>query len=194
VTAGRALWMETMSREEYEWDLLTPLTRETWERRAAGDLSFVPSQSRFEAVGQSLPDEVLDGEQGSPPAPEHPAELIDVKDKRINAGAKTVINRFLKNGWTVEVSYARGPWIMTRSWHVCDSILVRARYGELRAAAQWIRKEWLEKDKAIWSNEIMRVNDNQGYPLKADELKDLTLRAQHARVAGEPTPSNEGEL
>lgn len=167
--AGKALFVQTLGRDD--WDLLTPLTRETWTRRAAGDDSFIPSQSTYEAFGQPLPEKMI---WEAPTAPEHPAELIDPKDKRINTGAKTVINRFIKAGWTVEVSYARGPWIMTRAWHVCDSILVRARRGEQRAAAQWIRKEWLEQDKPIWSCEVMRVNDNQGNLLKAGELKQLT--------------------
>jgi hypothetical protein len=178
--------METFGREAYEWDTISPLTREIWDAHAVANLDFIPSKSSFRAA---LPME----EPAEPvPAPEVKGVLIDPKDKRINQGAKTVINRFLKNGWAVEVSYARGPWIMTRDWHVCDSILVRASYGEVRAAAQWIRKEWLEKDGDTpnWSNEIMRVNDNQGNPLSSSELKDLTLAAQYGRV---DSPSSEGE-
>lgn len=189
--AGRALWHNTTGRDVWEWDLLQPLTREAWIRRAAGDFSFIPSQSRAEAYNKPLPDEVL--ERPSPPVPERPAVLIDRNDPRINGGAKTVINRFVKAGWVVEVSYARGPWIMTRDWHVCDSILVRAQYGEVRAAAQWIRKEWLEKDKPIWSCEIIRVNDNQGHPLKSDDLKYLTLGLPYDTV-GPMITSSEGEL
>lgn len=198
--AGRALWMETMGREASEWDLLMPLTREVWDRRAVGDVSFVPSASKYEAFGLPLPED--EEFAGQVPEPEIRAELIDPKDKRINTGAKTVMNRFLRNGWTVEVSYARGPWIMTRAWHVCDSILVRARRGNQRCAAQWIRKEWLEKDtvdlvdgiavpaagKPIWSCEIMRVNDNQGNLLKAGELKAIT-----EGDAPTPTPIDELE-
>lgn len=184
--AGKALFTQTLGRDD--WDLLTPLTRETWDARAAGNLDFLESKSRFLAA---LPEE----EPAEPiPAPEVEAIRLKLDNPEIPRGAKTVMNRFLKNGWTVEVSYARGPWIMTRDWHVCGSIMVRARRGEQRVAVQWIRKEWLEHDEVIpghialdvwipdqvikakpnWSNEIMRVNDNQGNPLKAGELKALT--------------------
>ena len=186
---GRALWMQTMSREAWEWDILTPLTRKVWGNRAAGDMSFVPSNSGYRAD--------LADEEETPaepvPAPEIEAVHLKLDNKEIPRGAKTVINRAVKNGWTVEVSYARGPWILVRDWHVAGSILVKGRLGETRFAAQWLRKEWLEKDEIIaghimldvwvpeqvipakqnWSLEVCRVNNNQANALTAGELKEI---------------------
>lgn len=185
--AGRALWMSTLDREAEEWEILSPLTRTVWDNRAAGDVSFVESHSTYLAQ--------LDEEEPAAPIPAPETEAIRLKldNPEVPRGAKTVVNRAVKNGWDVEMSYARGPWIMVREWHVAGSILVKGRKAGQRFAAQWVRKEWLEKDTIIpghimldvwvdeqvisakpnWSLEVCRVNDNQGVSLKSGELKDI---------------------
>jgi hypothetical protein len=107
------------------------------------------------------------------PPPEVPARPAEPDE--IPRGATTVTNTARKNGWDVQVTYARGPWITSAGLKlivpgrieedeedddgdtdsaadkvpaIYDSIAVRARRGAQRVAATWIRKPWTKAGAA----------------------------------------------
>jgi hypothetical protein len=80
------------------------------------------------------------------PAPEVPAR--PARPEEIPGGAKTVINRLKKYGWTNEALYARGPWLNPQSMEPdelqAESVLVRARRGAQQLAAMWVLRPGLK--------------------------------------------------
>jgi hypothetical protein len=74
----------------------------------------------------------------------------------IPRGAQTVANTARKNGWTVLVGYARGPWVTSADddddadpadVKICEMVTVQGRKAGQRFRANWHRKLWT-KDPA----------------------------------------------
>jgi hypothetical protein len=157
---GLELFIETTGRDAQNWATLTDVSRRSWEQRAAGSHAFIPS----EHVNQI---EEAPAEKIAVPAPALPAR--PAQPSEIPGGAKTVINRLKKHGWTVETLYARGPWVshtgepdMYNPFEVTSagvasrtpdivavtgSILVRARRGSEKLAAMWVLRPGLKSPK-----------------------------------------------
>lgn len=169
MTDARALFEEVTGRDD--WDLLEPVTRESWRLRSLDDHSFIATKASRPADPEEAPPEPM-------PAPECPAR--PARPDEIPKGAATVINRARRCGWDVSVSYARGPWLQADgTWHVLSSILVRARRGAQRWAAIWVDKHWLKQ--AGYKYEFGRAPG--GVTLNADELKAFTESEEpHAEV------------
>lgn len=99
------------------------------------------------------------------PAPEVPAR--PARPEEIPGGARTVLKRLEKHGWTTEALYARGPWVnhqdepdMATFWvdagvgleqieivAVTATLLIRARRGDQKIAAQWVLRPGLKSRK-----------------------------------------------
>lgn len=157
---GEELFAQVTGRDHDNWLQLGDVSRKSWEMRAAGELSFIPSShvNRVEEVSTVR----------EMPEPEIPAHEVFHADE-INGGAKIVVNRFLRNGWEVQMFVCRGPWkrqtvrielttmdddgheIVTGEERItygqADSVLVRARRGQHRAGAVWLRKPWVKDPK-----------------------------------------------
>jgi hypothetical protein len=150
-TDGYRLFHETTGRDEENWDHMDPVSQKSWEQRAAGSRAFIPSEhvnemNRLEAITLAMP------------APAVPAHIVPPNSPLIPGGATLVINRLLKNGWTVLVSYCEGPWAkQTETVDGADgeekikygqakSVLVRARRRHQRLGALWLAKPWTKGD------------------------------------------------
>jgi hypothetical protein len=107
--------------------------------------------------------EEVEPEKIAVPAPEVPAR--PARPEEIPGGARTVLKRLEKHGWTTEALYARGPWVdnamtpdMITMWEVDSagqaepativavtaSILVRGRRGRQQVAALWVLRPGLK--------------------------------------------------
>lgn len=149
--AGRRTFEEVTGRSDPgQWEGLSDVGRMSWSMRAAGELRFIPSQAVPHKAAQKI---VL-----PPPAPEYPATLITAAESIwrtvMPGGAKQVVKLAEEQGWTVAVSYCRGPWSMQTEHsdddgddvltkHAqADSVLVRGWRGDRSFAAMWLRKPW----------------------------------------------------
>lgn len=157
--AGRRLFVEVTGRDALDqWTGLSDVGKQSWSMRAAGDLRFIPSQ----AVPHRKPQKIIN----PIPDPEVPAVLIAAGDALwkdfMPGGAKQIIKLAANNGWSVAVSYCKGPWTMQTDheeteegddvltkYGQADSVLVRgwstdrAPLGKGRSfAAMWLRKGW----------------------------------------------------
>lgn len=174
MTDGRALFMETTDRDEGSWAQLARVSQRSWEQRAVGDRTFIPSEhvntmSREAATVQPRP---------APEVPARPAEASEIP-----GGARIVIKNAQRHGWEVAVSYCRGPWTM-QAEHVedeegaelinkfgqADSILVRgSKSGHGRFAALWLRKPWTKAGQKRGSEK--RPDPNGGYQLELAQIR-----------------------
>lgn len=180
MTPGQQLFLETTGRD-YDWPLLKPNTRLSWEHRAAGDLSFIPSVVKAaEEPEEAIPEIPV-------PAPVLPARFA--KASEFPGGAKTVFNRALKNGWFVQGFIARGPWfdgngvlMSQNAWMgdrfmsldasvlpvLASTFLLRgARAGRLWAA-QWLSRPDLKESG--WKLQFIRLPGGE-------ETKSAALKA-----------------
>ena len=184
MTAGRALFMETTDRDEDSWAQLHPVSRRSWEQRAAGDRTFIPSEhvnkmNREAATVQPMP---------APAIPARPADPGEIP-----GGARIVINRAKRCGWTVEVSYCRGPWSMQaehteaddgteliEKFGQADSILVRGRSGQRRFAALWLRKPWTKAGQQRGTEK--RPDPNGGYAFTIGQVRPRPADAENGII------------
>jgi hypothetical protein len=172
-TDGYRLFNETTDRNEDDWDHLDPVSRKSWEQRAQGSRAFIPSghvnkMNRLEAITLAMP------------APVVPAHIVPLTSPLIPNGAKLVINRLLKHGWTVLVSYCEGPWQKQTEtvdgedgeekikYGQAKSVLVRARRRQQRLGALWLAKPWTKDDG--YKFYMAHVRPDIG-PVKSPELK-----------------------
>lgn len=102
IPTGYGLFNATTRRNRSSWDHMDDVSRESWEQRARGQRDFIPSK-HVNRVEEAPMDKIAVPPPELYARPATPAE--------IPGGAKIVINRLEKNGWTVEALYARGPWV-----------------------------------------------------------------------------------
>lgn len=155
-TPGFEAFAATTGRDLQNWQSLTNVSRDSWERRARGDRSFIPSQ----APARPEYEEVKTPVAPMPP-PETPAVELELTDQRIPRGAKVVINRLVKNGWAVRASWCRGPWpkqaeavtddqdqvVEKIKYGQADSLLINARRGRQKITVFYLFREWLKDAK-----------------------------------------------
>jgi hypothetical protein len=74
-----------------------------------------------------------------PPVEVH-ATVVDATDSRVSTGARRIIKPAVEAGWTVRITYARGPYLGAKgeSLRVVDSIMVRGRRAGDHFVACWI--------------------------------------------------------
>lgn len=157
---GEELFIETTGRDAQNWATLTDVSRQSWDQRAAGSNAFI--SSRHVNQIEEAPIEKI-----AVPAPALPAR--PAQPSEIPGGAKTVISRLKKHGWTVETLFARGPWVNSHGEPdtynpfevtpdgvasrtpdivaVTGSILVRARRGAQKLAVMWVLRPGLKSPK-----------------------------------------------
>ena len=154
---GRELFEQTTARGD--WEYLQPVTRASWEARARGDYSFIPSDS------SPILNEEAPTEQHVPiPPPQVVAR--PAQPDEIPTGAKRLATTARNNGWDVQVTYARGPWVLANGKPKlvdpdaqpvdtddeesvdggvpaqCENIAVRCHKPGRVAVAIWWRKLW----------------------------------------------------
>jgi hypothetical protein len=155
--AGRRLFIEVTGRSQPDqWEGLSDVGKTSWSMRAAGELRFIPSGSRN---NRHKPQKIVN----PIPEPEIPARLITPLDSDwgvlMPGGPKQIVKLAEKHGWTVAVSYCKGPWTMQTEheetddgddvltkYGQADSVLVRGWRNPLFTgdmfAAMWLRKPW----------------------------------------------------
>lgn len=175
-TDGYRLFNETTKRTEDDWDHMDPVSRKSWEQRAQGNRAFIPSEhvnkmNRQEAITLAMP------------APVVPAHIVPIGSPLIPGGATLVINRLLKNDWTVLVSYCEGPWAKQTEtvdgeegeekikYGQAKSLLVRARRRHQRLGALWLAKPWTKGDG--YTFQFAQVRPEIG-PVNSKQLKTVT--------------------
>lgn len=154
---GQELFTETTGRDAGSWSTLSDVSRESWNQRAAGQHAFISSE-HVNHVEEAPTEKIAVPEPEVPARPAEPAQ--------IPSGAKTVINRLTKHGWSVEALHARGPWVNNAGdpdtynpfevtpagvaertpdiVAVTTSLLVRARRGAQKIAAIWVLRPGLK--------------------------------------------------
>jgi hypothetical protein len=158
--AGRAIFEEVTGRTQPDqWPGLSDVAKQSWAMRAAGELRFIPSRS---TAVRHKPQKIVN----PIPEPEVPARLIAASDALwedfMPGGAKQIVKLAANEGWSVAVSYCKGPWTMQTEheesdegddvltkYGQADSVLVRGWstdrhvHGKGRSfAAMWLRKPW----------------------------------------------------
>ena len=159
--AGRRLFVEVTGRsQDDQWTGLSDVGRTSWSMRAAGELRFIPSTAVPHKAAQKV---VL-----PPPTPEYPATIITATETIwgtvMPGGAKQVAKLAEERGWTVAVSYCKGPWsmqtehsdedgddVLTKHGQA-DSVLIRGHKGDRSFAAMWLRKPWTKAGQKVASS------------------------------------------
>lgn len=156
---GREHFEQTTGRGD--WDLLQPVTRASWEARARGERPFIPSDSSSK-VNEEEPTERVDVPLPPPEVVARPAQ-----PEQIPTGAARLAKSAAKLGWDVQVTYARGPWVLANGKTklidpnaqpgdsdddeesaedgvpaMCENIAVRCHKPGRVAVAIWWRKTW----------------------------------------------------
>lgn len=186
---GQELFTQVTGRDADNWAHLTDTSRASWDQRAAGTNAFVPS-THVNHVEEAPAEKVA--------VPEPEVRARPIGSYPIPAGAKTVINRLKRHGWSTEVLHARGPWVKHDGepdmYHPfaapmlggpCErveivaqttSILVRGRRGDRKVAAIWVLRPGL-KDASFKLHFIYTVPTPEGQftgRIDSKQLKAIT--------------------
>ena len=181
IPTGYGLFNHITRRGLQNWEAMDDVSRESWEQRARGERSFIPSpnhHNREEATTVVLP----------MPAPEFPVQTITPEEtlyqRVVPAAAQQMANRLTKHGWEYDVRYCVGPWSMQTETEELDdgtvektkygqapSVVLRFRRGDQVGFAMWLAKPWT-KDGDKMKFHTAQVRPNVG-PIKSNELIKL---------------------
>lgn len=191
IPTGYGLFNHITRRGLQNWEAMDDVSRESWEQRARGERSFIPSpnhHNREEATTVVLP----------MPAPQCPVKTIRPTDpyEKTDTGvaplylrvvpdaAKQMVKRLEKHGWKHDVRYCVGPWPMqTETEELEDgtvektkygqapSVVLRFRRGDQVGFAMWLAKPWT-KDGDKMKFHTAQVRPDVG-PIKSNELIKL---------------------
>lgn len=154
--AGFGLFHATTDRDMSNWWHMAEVGRESWRRRAEGNLDFIPSEVQVRPQPGTNAVQVREI-----PPPEVMPRLAT--DEEIPSSAKSCRKKLVANGWTVRVEYGKHSWpkqadkvedesgevIEKIPYGIIESIVVKARRGDVRMFAIWMTKPWTKDGDAF---------------------------------------------
>lgn len=197
IPTGYGLFNHITRRGLQNWEAMDDVSRESWEQRARGERSFIPSpnhHNREEATTVVLP----------MPAPDFPVRTITPSEtlyqRVVPAAAQQMANRLKKHGWTYDVRYCVGPWkkksetipvleqdedgewvetgsVEKTSYGQAPSVVLRFRRDGVVGYAMWLAKPWT-KDGDKMKFHAAQVRPGIGLINSADLIKLITAPRQ----------------
>lgn len=179
-TPGQKLFTETTGRDADNWAHMDPISHESWEMRARGELHFIPSRIR----------EVVEPEPEVLPTMPFTSSVRLATKAEIPRSTTTLWKTALKAGWWCYITRAYQPWLdisgelkTTTAYEAGRNLdtspvpvygmaetikLVGVRPGH-RFEATWVRKTWTaDSDK-------FKYESGRWWPLGGGLLKSAVL-------------------
>jgi hypothetical protein len=187
---GFGLFTRITRRNSQNWESMTEVSRESWRRRAVGNLDFIPSGSggqavagRVEVAVRAIPDPIV-----------RPREATA---DEIPRSAKQTASKLSKHGWTVRVEYGKHSWpkqtesvedesgeVVEKIKHgIVESIVVKARKGQRRMFAIWMTKPWT-KDGDVYKFMTAHFLPNVGKVSSPEMNKQISDHAEGGEEDG----------
>lgn len=190
---GYSLFNEVTDRNGQNWESMDEVSRESWRRRASGNLDFIPSS------GSHVNAQVTVVEVREIPLPEVPPRPATLDE--MPRAAKAMLKKLETNDWRAKVEYGKHSWpkptekieneagevVEKIPFGIVESIVVKGRRGKQGMFAVWMTKPWT-KDGDSYKFLFAHFYPGVG-KVGSDDLKTLIALPE----GGEDNGSIEGE-
>jgi hypothetical protein len=185
---GFALFQHVTGRNSQNWESLSWVSRESWRRRAEGNLDFIPSRSETGGASASPPEIAV---RAIPPPEVRPREAYA---DEIPRAAKQCAKKLEDNGWITRIEYGKHSWpkqaekiededgnVVERvAFGIVESIVIKARRTKgsttQRMFAIWMTKPWTKDGDAFKFYTAHFIPD--GGKVKSTEMNKLIVKPE----------------